>query len=86
MGAVRLRNVGEAVHLYAPPGSPNSLPVDEGQIITVPGPVEEIDDAWVCGEGDARRAYPKSQWALEAPARAKKATGEAADEEKGGEG
>lgn len=86
MGAVRLRNLGEAVHLYAPPDSLNSLPVDEGQIITVAGPVEEIDDAYICGEGDARRAFPKSQWALEAPARAKKATSEEAAEEKGGEG
>ncbi|MET7479535.1 hypothetical protein ABZT17_34950 [Streptomyces sp. NPDC005648] len=85
MGAVRLRNLGEAVHLYAPPGEPNSLPVDAGQIITVPGPLEEIDDAYVCGEGDAKRAFPKSRWVAEQPPpRAKKAS-TAADDEKGGE-
>lgn len=68
MGAVRLRNIGgEAVHLYAPPGSPNSLPVDDGQIVTVAGPLEETDDAYILGEGDARRAFPKSRWAVEKP-------------------
>lgn len=78
MGAVRLRNLGEAVHLYAPPDSPNSLPVDPGQIVTVSGPVQETDDAYICGEGDAARAFPKSRWAVEKPS-SKKAT-EAADE------
>lgn len=86
MGAVRLRNLGEAVHLYAPSDSPNSLPVDEGQIITVAGPLEDTDDAYICGEGDQARAFPKSRWApVEAPARTKKASEQAADE-KGGEG
>ena len=91
MGAVRLRNVGEAVHLYAPPDSPNSLPVDRGQVVTVAGPLEEIDDAWICGEGDAARAFPKSQWGLEQdPAKttrksAAKAPTEEAAEEKGGD-
>lgn len=90
MGAVRLRNLGEAVHLYAPPDNPNSLHVDAGQVITVPGPLEEVDDAYICGVEDARRAFPKSQWGLEdAPARAPRKTvkaPEAAAEEKGGEG
>ncbi|MGW4886908.1 hypothetical protein [Streptomyces murinus] len=73
MGAVRLRNVGEAVHLYAPPGAPTSLPVDAGQIITVVGPLKEADDAYVLGEGDTARAYPKSSWALvEEPSRSTK--------------
>lgn len=64
MGAVRLRNMGEAVHLYAPPGEPNSLPVDEGQVVTVGGPLTETDDAWICGEEDAARAFPKSRWSV----------------------
>ncbi|WP_406168884.1 hypothetical protein [Streptomyces sp. NBC_00996] len=80
MGAVRLRNLGEAVHLYAPPGSPNSLPVDAAQIITVAGPMEETADAYVCGEGDQARAFPKSRWVVEAPPTAKKAAAKAADE------
>ncbi|MGV4984514.1 hypothetical protein ACVB8X_13920 [Streptomyces sp. NRAIS4] len=79
MGAVRLRNLGEAVHLYAPPDSPNSLPVDAGQIITVAGPLEETDDAYLCGEGDARRAFPKSRWAVEKPG-SKRAPEQVADE------
>ncbi|GHA01505.1 hypothetical protein ACFOOM_12110 [Streptomyces echinoruber] len=83
MGAVRLRNLGEAVHLYAPPDSPNSLPVDAGQIITVAGPLKETDDAYVCGEGDQARAFPKSRWAVEKPS-TKKAATEAA-QEKGGD-
>lgn len=80
MGAVRLRNLGEAVHLYAPPDSPNSLPVDSGQVVTVAGPLEEIDDAYICGEGGQVRAFPKSRWALDKPS-TKKAV--AADSEKG---
>ncbi|RPE44163.1 hypothetical protein EDD90_7393 [Streptomyces sp. Ag109_O5-1] len=85
MGAVRLRNLGEAVHLYAPPDSPNSLPVDSGQVITVAGPVEENEagDAYLCGEGDAQRAFPKSRWAVEATPAAKKTPAKAADDEKG---
>lgn len=80
MGAVRLRNLGEAVHLYAPPDSPNSLPVDAGQVVTVAGPLEETDDAYLCGEGDDVRAFPKSRWAVDKPATRKAA---AADSEKG---
>lgn len=85
MGAVRLRNLGEAVHLYAPPDSPNSLLVDNAQVVTVAGPMEETDDAYICGEGDDRRAFPKSRWAVDVPARVKKASAEAVNE-KGGEG
>ncbi|MFJ2719370.1 hypothetical protein [Streptomyces sp. NPDC087437] len=86
MGAVRLRNIGqEGVHLYAPPGSPQSLPVEAGQVITVAGPMEEFDDAYVCGEGGRARAFPKSQWAVEAPAARPKKTAAAAADEKGGE-
>jgi hypothetical protein len=82
MGAVRLRNTGGPVHLYAPPESPNSLPVDAGQIVTVAGPLEETGDAYLCGEGDNQRAFPKSRWAVEKPS-SKKAP-EAA-EQKGGD-
>ena len=85
MGAVRLRNLGTPVHLYAPPDSPNSLPVDNGQVVTVGGPVEETEDAYICGEGGARRAFPKSRWAVEAPARTKKVAEPAAADEKGGD-
>ncbi|MEU2340065.1 hypothetical protein ABZ608_42170 [Streptomyces sp. NPDC013172] len=85
MGAVRLRNLGEAVHLYAPPDSPNSLPVDAEQVVTVAGPVAETEDAYICGEGDAARAFPKSRWAVEVPAVKKTTTAAKADEEKGGD-
>jgi len=85
MGAVRLRNLGEAVHLYAPPDSPNSLPVDEGQIVTVAGPVEETDDAYILGEGDRARAFPKSRWALEKSSTRKAAAAADSAEEKGGD-
>ncbi|MFF9238384.1 hypothetical protein ACF1AY_15825 [Streptomyces sp. NPDC014776] len=82
MSAVRLRNTGDAVHLYAPPGSPNSLAVDAGQIITVAGPLKETDDAYLCGEDDACRAFPKSRWAVVQPG--KKAV-ESGSEKKGGD-
>lgn len=84
MSAVRLRNLGEAVHLYAPPGSPNSLPVDAGQVITVAGPMEETGDAYVCGEGGQARAFPKSRWAAVEEPPAKKTAAKAAAE-KGGD-
>jgi len=84
MSAVRLRNLGEAVHLYAPPGSPNALPVDHDQVVTVAGPMEETDDAYVCGEGGQARAFPKSRWAVEQAPTAKKTAAKAADE-KGGD-
>ncbi|MFJ9114480.1 hypothetical protein ACIRJO_02910 [Streptomyces sp. NPDC102394] len=83
MGAVRLRNLGEAVHLYAPPGNPNSLPVDAGQIVTVAGPMEETDDAYLCGEGDHVRAYPKSRWAVEQTPAKKAAAAKTAVEKDG---
>jgi hypothetical protein len=82
MGAVRLRNLGEAVHLYAPPDSPNSLPVNADQVVTVAGPLEETDDAYILGEGDTARAFPKSRWAIEKPSHKKAATGA---DEKGGD-
>lgn len=86
MGAVRLRNTGGPVHLYAPPGSPNGLPVDAGQVVTVAGPLAEAGDAYVCGEGDQARAFPKSRWAVEAPsASSTKKAAVAAAEEKGGD-
>ncbi|MFF9097563.1 hypothetical protein ACF1AX_31130, partial [Streptomyces sp. NPDC014802] len=73
---------GDAVHLYAPPGSPNSLAVDAGQIITVAGPLKETDDAYLCGEGDACRAFPKSRWAVVQPS---KKAAESGSEQKGGD-
>ena len=82
MGAVRLRNLGEAVHLYAPPDSPNSLLVESGQVVTVAGPLEDADDAYICGEGDTRRAFPKSRWEVDKPA-AKKAAPAAAEKGEG---
>ncbi|MFF9310081.1 hypothetical protein ACF1BS_04135 [Streptomyces sp. NPDC014748] len=85
MGAVRLRNLGEAVHLYAPPDSPNSLHVDAKQVITVAGPLKETDDAYVCGEGDNARAFPKSRWAVEKQAPAKKAAATTDAAAKGGD-
>ncbi|MYR84086.1 hypothetical protein GTY41_03785 [Streptomyces sp. SID685] len=84
MGAVRLRNLGEAVHLYAPPDSPSSLAVDAGQVVTVAGPMKEIDDAYICGEGDDARAFPKSRWEVDVPRSMKKPVAESVDE-KGGE-
>lgn len=71
--AVRLKNVGAAVHLYRPAGDPSSLYVDAEQIVEVPGEISaEVDDAYVIGEGDQARAWSKSQWELDKPAPAKR--------------
>ncbi|MCX3064205.1 hypothetical protein [Streptomyces beihaiensis] len=85
MGAVRLRNLLGPVHLYAPPDSPTSLPVDAGQVVTVAGPLEEADDAYLCGEGDQVRAFPKSRWQVEkTPQRTKQADQDTVSEKGGG--
>jgi DNA-binding transcriptional regulator/RsmH inhibitor MraZ len=59
----RLKNTGDPMHVYAPPGAPNSLFVDAGQIIEVPGEItDELDDAYLVGTGDDQRAWSKAQW------------------------
>lgn len=59
----RLKNVGEPVHVYAPPGGAHSLFVDAGQIVEVPGEITgEVADAYLIGAGDDVRAWPKGQW------------------------
>lgn len=67
--AVRLKNVGSAVDLYRPAGDPQSLPVDAGQVVEVPGEISgELADAYLIGEGDQARAWPMAQWELDKPA------------------
>lgn len=66
--AVRLKNVGPAVDLYRPAGDARSLRVEEGQVVETPGELAgEIDDAYLIGEGDDVRAWPKTRWELDAP-------------------
>lgn len=60
-----LVNIGPAaVDVYAPSGHPDSLHVEPGQTITVPGELAEQQpvDAIVIGSGDDARAWPRSQW------------------------
>jgi hypothetical protein len=60
-----------AVDLYRPAGHPDSLHVEADQVVEVPASVtEELDDAWITGEGDNRLAWPKANWALDKPAKA----------------
>lgn len=64
-----LVNVGDAVDVYAPSRSSDSLPVETGQTITVPGELaaEQPDDAYLIGEGDDARLWPHSRWQLATP-------------------
>lgn len=61
-------NLGPAVDVYRPAGDPDSLHVDEGQTITVPGDITaELDDAYIVGKGDDARSWSKSRWQLKVP-------------------
>lgn len=61
----RLKNIGPDVYTYAADGTAESLLVETGQTIEVLGPItEELDDAYIIGAGDDRRAWPKAQWEL----------------------
>jgi hypothetical protein len=62
----RFRNIGAAAHVYKPAGDPDSLFVDAGQIVETPGELapEQPADAYVVGEGDQARAWPKALWEL----------------------
>lgn len=78
-------NIGSApVDVYAPEGHPDTLHVDPGQTITVPGELaaEQAVDAYLVGEGDNARAWPHSQWRLaEPPKPAKKSDATAPSKE-----
>jgi hypothetical protein len=46
----------------------DTTPVDANGFAEVDGTVaEELDDAWVVGEGTDARAWPKALWELDAP-------------------
>ncbi len=61
---VSLRNKsGEVLHL----GRPDGPRVEADEIVKVDGKVTETDDAYVIGEGDDARAYPKSTWVDASP-------------------
>lgn len=63
---LELTNIGPAVDVYGPPDHPDSLHVESGQVISVPGDLaaEQPDDAYLVGEGDDARLWPHSQWRL----------------------
>lgn len=59
-------NLGDDVEHYFPAGHGDSLPVLAGQLVDVgDANVEEQDDCYVVGTGDAARAWPKSRWELQ---------------------
>lgn len=79
---VKLKNLGEAVHVYRPAGDANSLLVEHDQVLEAPGEItEELDDAYIVGAGDDVRAYPKAQWELVKPAKKPTKSDAAKDED-----
>jgi hypothetical protein len=59
--------------VFAPPGDYDAFPVNVGEEIEVPGDVsQETEDAYIVGEGDEARAWPKALWALVVPPKEKK--------------
>lgn len=79
---VKLKNVGpdSVSHRPGGQGDPQPLLVEPGQTVVVFGALaaeQPHDDAYVVGDGDAARAYPKAQWELaDKPAKAQPAPAE----------
>jgi hypothetical protein len=63
----KLKNTLEPVHLYRPEGDPGSRFVQAGEHVEVPRISAETEDAYIVGEGDNARAFPKSRWQLVEP-------------------
>lgn len=60
----KFRNItGEPVDLYRP-AELGGQRVDKDGVVEVQGEVEEIDDAYLVGEGGNRRAWPMATWEL----------------------
>lgn len=71
MPRLSLRPDQLAVDIYFPAGHADSLHVEPGDVIDVPGDLapDQPDDAYVIGTGDDARAWPKALWDLaDAPA------------------
>jgi hypothetical protein len=64
MPRFRLRSDCSPVALFFPQGHHDSLYVEPGDVIDVPGDVvaDSPDDAFVIGTGDEARAWPKALW------------------------
>lgn len=60
----RLRNSGDPVTIGGPDSDPNSKYVGADDVIEVDGDCTEIDDAYVIGDAEQARAWPKSRWTL----------------------
>jgi hypothetical protein len=64
----KFRNIGADVHAIKRADLGGQL-VEAGSDLEVAGDVTgETDDAYIVGEGDSARAWPKSQWELVKPA------------------
>jgi hypothetical protein len=63
MPRFRLRS-DAAVDLFFPAGHTDSLHVAPGDVVDVPGELapEQPDDAFLVGEGDDARLWPKALW------------------------
>lgn len=64
--STRFTNIsGDGVVLFAPTGHPDAMQVAADGEVEVPGDItSELDDAYIVGEGDDARAWPKATWAL----------------------
>lgn len=61
---LKFRNVGPGIAAFKP-AELGGKPVESGDVIEVDGEVTgEVDDAYLVGEGDNVRAWPKAQWEL----------------------
>lgn len=68
-------NTGEDVDHYFPGGHPDTLRVENGQVVDVgDATVVEHADCYLVGDGDDVRAWPKSRWQLQSARSSGKST------------
>lgn len=66
---LKFKNVGPYRVDVFKPAELGGKQVDAGDVLEVDGTVtEELDDAYLVGEGGAARLWPKAQWELVTPA------------------
>lgn len=60
----KFRNIGPDIAAFKP-AELGGKPIESDDVIEVDGEVTgEVDDAYLVGEGDNTRAWPKAQWEL----------------------
>jgi hypothetical protein len=64
--STRFKNDTDAdLVLFGPTGHPDAFTCKSGDIVEIPGDITaETDDAFIVGDGDDARAWPKTVWVV----------------------